>query len=556
MKYVSERMVLFFKKPSFFVLSFIFLANALYSQTIQWGKKFGGTTEESAFGITNDANGNFYVTGYCDGESPFWGEKQPSCFNHDAFAIKFNSDGEMIWINRGGGISTDIGWGINNDQNGNTCIVGTLQGTGVFGNDTLTSNAAKSFFLVKYDSSGNQLWSENQHLGNGSSNGYAVSTNANGDIFITGCFSQGIQLDTNVLVSAGSNDVFLAKYSGEGILQWVKKSGGIGDDEGLGIVTDAEGNCIVTGYYEKTSYFGSDSLMSEGKTDIFVAKYDPNGLLLWLKTFGGKGFDGATAICPDNTGGFYITGYCEDSLQFNNTIFHSPFGLADIVLARFTSDSGNCLWATRAGGHDYDQGYSINADLSGDVYVTGGFRDTALFENNTFYSNGLEDVFVAKYSSTGLLSWVQQYGSTDQDFGYGVVANGPDELFFTGSFKGTIISGDDTLSCSGQNDVFIYKTGANLVGANSEASNSGLELSVYPNPSAGIFNLKIRDDRIKAEEVLVTLFNVLGEIVYQNKKMMNNTFSDSIDISSQARGLFYLKVSGSKMQVVHKVVVE
>src|SRR5262245_44936828 len=119
-------------------------------------------------------------------------------------------------------------------------------------------------------------------------------------------FGSGV-LNQTTLVSAGPTDMFVAKYDSNGMLLWAKRAGGISSDVGQGIAVDGSGNSYVTGIFQGSATFGSGelnqtTLVSAGPTDIFVAKYDSNGMLLWAKRDVGRGRCRGRGIAVDGSG--------------------------------------------------------------------------------------------------------------------------------------------------------------------------------------------------------------------------------------------------------------
>src|SRR5436190_9119984 len=127
-----------------------------------------------------------------------------------------------------------------------------------------------------------------------SSNG--VCTDANGCSYITGSFQNAnISFDSIVLTNQGGNDYFIAKYDGSGNVIWAQSAGGIYDEAGADIVSDASNNVYVTGYFSSPSItFGSFTLnsLNPGSLDIFIVKYNPSGNVVWAQCAGGTTPDG------------------------------------------------------------------------------------------------------------------------------------------------------------------------------------------------------------------------------------------------------------------------
>ena len=120
---------------------------------------------------------------------------------------------------------------------------------------------------------------------------------------------------------------------------WIRSAGSQMIDEGTDISTDDAGN--VTGYFSGTTDFGGIIESSAGITDVFVMKYNTNGVLQWVRTGGGTGNDRGSAIHADNIGNCYVTGYFYGTASFSGTIITSQ-GAQDIFIAKYDSN-GNVL---------------------------------------------------------------------------------------------------------------------------------------------------------------------------------------------------------------------
>ncbi|RPI19275.1 MAG: T9SS C-terminal target domain-containing protein [Ignavibacteriae bacterium] len=120
------------------------------------------------------------------------------------------------------------------------------------------------------------------------------------------------------------------------------------------------------------------------------------------------------------------------------------------------------MWAKRSGGPSSDASKCVVSDVQGNSYVTGRFKGPATFESQTIYSTGANDLYVAKYSSTGNLLWVKQAGSTSQYghiVGRAVDVNSNGDVFVTGDYDSTINFGSGlSISANGHaSDIFVAK---------------------------------------------------------------------------------------------------
>ena len=273
--------------------------------------------------------------------------------------------------------------------------------------------------------------------------GGAITVDAAGNSYISGSFQGTGTFGTTTLISNGGLDIYLAKYDPSGNVVWVRQIGGTGDDQGYGIARDAQGRIYLAGYFVGTVSFGGISLNAVGQRDMFVAQFDTDGNILWAKRAGGAGSVVlAQAIAVDAVGNSYLTGYFTPqdrstaivSVTFGNVILTTRGGGPDIFVAKYDT-SGNCLWVRQGGDSGGDQGAGIAVDGSGNVYVTGSFYLSAKFEGVTL-SSGNYEFFVAKYDTSGGLSWAKGGGGPYEERGFGIVVDQAGNSFVTGYVVG------------------------------------------------------------------------------------------------------------------------
>ncbi|MDD4309565.1 MAG: SBBP repeat-containing protein, partial [Candidatus Cloacimonetes bacterium] len=355
---------------------------------------------------------------------------------------------EWIWAKQAGGTVYDYGQAIATDINGNSYVTGYFYGAATFGSTMLVSSGGSAdIFIAKLDSSGNFLWAK-QAGGTSFDHGYCISTDSNGNCYVTGYFYGTAIFGATTLTSNGSSgygDIFIAKLDANGNYLWVKQAGGTSNDIGYGIATDSNGNSYVTGYFAGTATFGTTSLTSSGGYDIFIAKLDTNGNYLWAKKAGGTSTDEGNGIATDSSGNSYVTGYFNGTATFGTTTLTSNgSSYSDIFIAKLDTN-GNYLWAKNAGGTSGDYGYGISTDSSGNSYVTGYFNGTATFVTTSLTSSGSNDIFIAKLDTDGNYQWAKKAGSASDDYGYGIATDSSGNSYVTGSFLGTATFGSTSL---------------------------------------------------------------------------------------------------------------
>jgi hypothetical protein len=352
---------------------------------VAWAKQLSTTGHAQASGITTDSTGNVYATGLFVGNTTF--ETQlltpPAGNNLSMYVAKYNTDGDIVWINQFDGKA--IGYGVGNDivadGQGNIYVAGHFSDSVSFGSTTLGSDGGMDGFILKQNSNGTILWVK-KIGGAGEGYAYSISVDGAGNVLTSGFFNGDVNFEGNTLTSAGQNDLFIAKHDSDGNLLWVRQSGGTGYDEGVSIAVDEQGNVYTTGHFEGTVMFGTNTLTSTGNRDGFIMKHDADGDILWVKQMGGTDATGhnthSVAIDVNSHGNAYITGIFGATVSFDTYTYNS-FGELDAFVAGYDTD-GNVLWAKQIGGTQQDRGNSIHVDVNGNVIVAGDFYSVVDFD--------------------------------------------------------------------------------------------------------------------------------------------------------------------------------
>jgi Tfp pilus assembly protein PilZ len=529
----------------------------------QWAKSAGGSDFEESYGIAIDGGGNSYVTGYFSSTSITFGTTtltNAGAFNSDMFVVKYDAAGNVVWAKSAGGSDFDQGYGIAVDGSGNSYVTGYFGSTSItFGTTTLFNAGAGPYdmFVVKYDAAGNVVWAKSA---GGSSNdqGLGIAVDGSGNSYVTGYFgSTSITFGTTTLTNAGGGgmeDMFVVKYDTLGNVVWAKSAGWIGSDTGLGIAVDGGGNSYVTGYFSSTSItFGTTTLTNAGagNADMFVVKYDNLGNVVWAKSAGGSDGDNAAGIAVDGGGNSYVTGsFKSTSITFGTTTLTNAGAFnSDMFVVKYDA-AGNVVWAKSAGGSDYDIGYDIAVDGSGNSYVTGYFYSTSItFGTTTLFNAGAFDMFVVKYAAAGNVVWAKSAGGSNDDQGLGIAVDGSGNSYVTGSFYSTSITfGTNTLTNAGAafTDMFFAKL--NLINNVNEISQDNL-FSVFPNPAQSVINIKAGSKLIGE---VYTIYDNTGRVVLSGKL---NTESTTIELGNLSGGIYMFSV-GENMKQTFKVIKE
>jgi hypothetical protein len=132
-------------------------------------------------------------------------------------------------------------------------------------------------------------------------------------------------------------DIFLAKYDASGDVIWAHSAGSTGDDRGMDVSVDAAGNAYLAGYVHGNADFSGTPLPSIGNADIIVAKYAPDGTFQWVQQAGGNSVDHANGIAVDGTGNCYVTGSFRFAANFGSHQINAQGSLSDFFVAKVGS---------------------------------------------------------------------------------------------------------------------------------------------------------------------------------------------------------------------------
>jgi len=217
-----------------------------------------------------------------------------------------------------GGVLEDTGGSIGVDSKGNVFVAGSFRVTAAFGSKTATSAGATDGFLAKVDPTGKVLWVLS--VGNTLLNSLGATVDsAAGQAYIWGTFSGSMSVGSKVVTSKGGSDVFVAKVDTDGKVMWAVSAGG-GKGDGIYATTlDASGNLYVMGYIKSPAVFGTRALTTSLGSEAFLARLTPSGA--WsstpFRTFGeNKIYPRDVAV--DSTGNIYVTGFFDkDKVTFN-----------------------------------------------------------------------------------------------------------------------------------------------------------------------------------------------------------------------------------------------
>jgi hypothetical protein len=387
----------------------------------------GGSGADWAQAIAVDSSGNAYVTGYAGSDQTTFpvtvGPDLTYAGNfHDVFVAKVNASGTaLVYCGYIGGSGDEKAYGIAVDGNRNAYVTGYTYSSEttfpVTGGPDLTYNGGWDAFVAKVNASGTALVYCGYIGGTGNDVGYGIRVDGNGNAYVTGYAGSDqtsfpVTGGPDLTFNGGSYDAFVAKVNASGTaLVYCGYIGGSGDDEGMGVAVDGNGNAYVTGLTGSTQATfpvtaGPDLTFNGGTSDAFVAKVNASGTaLVYCGYIGGSGNDYGNGVALDGNGNAYVTGFTYSSettfpvtagpdLTFNG-------GSYDAFVAKVNASGTALLYCGYIGGGGSDSGQGIAVDGSGNAYVTGyAGSDEATFPvtvgPDLTFNGGTDDAFIAK----------------------------------------------------------------------------------------------------------------------------------------------------------------
>lgn len=501
----------------------VFVVKYDMNGNVLWAKQAGGKSSDIGVAISTDSQGNIIVLGRFLSDSIFFAGQTISNVSNleygftylsDIFCVKYDSNGNILWIKHSGSNGEDIGNDISTDNYGNIIFTGYFRGNSIiFGTDTLLNadtTFTKDFFLVKCDSAGNVLWANRSGF-TGDDQGNGVDIDTNGNCIVVGYFNSfSITFGLNNLINNGNTDIFVVKYDSMGNNIWASNVGGSMTDIGIDVSTDFKNKSILTGNFRSSSiFFGTDTLNNSGYEDVFIAKFNECDLSVTVyKTdiFCNGDNDGSITVTPN--AGISPFSYLWSNGETNPSITGLDSGFYTITV----SDASGCVIVKNT--------Y---------IYEPPGIY---LMWNTTPDSgsgNGTATVIVFGFNSPYTYLW--STGDTTLQ-----VSNLISQYYS--------ITVTDAYGCSVLVDSIYIDIYTDIYNA---IYNSSPAIKINPNPSSdGIFYIS----NIQNKKYNFAVTNILGETIYKSEN-----FNSIIDLSKHSKGIYFIIVNSQDKSLNKKLII-
>lgn len=528
------------------IVIILFSSSFLYSQfSQQWVARYNGPANsyEAAADILSDNDGNIYVAGSTYNT------------NYDYVLIKYNPVGTIIWVKQynGTGNSSDFISAMNLDNSGNIIVTGRSIGVG---------SALEDCVTIKYDSDGNVLWVQRYNGGN-IDVGNELTIDQNDNIYVCGSkyraagnpdylvikyqpngtiewlqtynsidnkedYGKDIKVDQygNVFVTGSSYttpdfDYLTVKYSSAGVYKWEKRyHGGNGDDYSNSLAVDGDSNIYITG---KSKGTGTNF-------DIMTINYSSDGVAKWqTRTNGGANSnDEGNVITLDLNGNIIVAGY-----------LYYLFSKEDMAVIKYNPD-GNILWTyTYAGSTTRDDRlFYIFADSEGNIFVSGSSDST-----------NISDCISFRLDPEGNQQWLHNYNgpanNDDSPAGITIDVKGYTYILCTSVGIGTGF------------DIATIKL-AQTIGINPVSNEVPTDFSLgqnYPNPLNPVS--RIRFSVKNSSGVKIELFDAKGSSsgILVNEHLPAGIYETDVNAGMLSSGVYFYRMTADDFSATKKMII-
>jgi hypothetical protein len=374
--------------------------------TAVWAFRFGATSSLNPRAVGVDGAGDVIATGSFSGTLNFGGTPLTGDTAGDIFLVKLSgATGAYVWSKSYGSSGTDLVSGLAVDSNHDIVIVGSYKCAGLpcqtqptltFGGATFTNAGDYDGWIAKLSgTNGGHIWSAAfGSTGHDFANGVAVA--GNGDVAVTGSFSGTVNFGDGPRSSAGLMDIFIARYSSAGTLQYTQRYGSTGDDQGNAVSVGTAGQTFFLGTFSGTVNFGGPTpLTANGSSASVVAKYTLAGANAWAETFDSTGTVLGADVGAIPGAVVVIASFC-GSVTLGTQTLSSATACPDydILVTQLADTDGTPAAAVRHGGTGSEIGASVSVASDGRIFTAGSFTGFAEFGGNAYQSKGSFDGFI------------------------------------------------------------------------------------------------------------------------------------------------------------------
>ncbi|MFN8398222.1 MAG: T9SS type A sorting domain-containing protein [Bacteroidia bacterium] len=401
-------------------LTDVFLAKFDPNGQLAWAKRYGWYSNEFAHGLAFDNWGNVIMVGEYQDSSIFEGDTLWSgdtlyygapAETYDVFWVRVTPSGVMEKVWADGWFGSEAFYEVSVSPNDLLYFSGMYR---TFNNWTFASiydvrgwgRGYDDAIWVRSDTAGvmdHKAIAEGRYV----DRGHALDLIGDSLVVMGGTFQDTCYFIDSVdyRVTGFEDDVFVAAYGDTGAIRWVVVGGSHGVDHLNALITDAQGNSYFAGAFDSVFTMDGQTVTGSGMLDGYVGKIDMSGNLLWLRKFGGAGFDMVRDLRLMASGDLLVTGYFQRTMDLGSgvTVTLADTTDQDAYVAKI-DNNGNAIWLKNLGGDNPDVGVAVAEDAAGYIYAVGTFTGVGTFGQLSDTAEGGEDVYLLRMNADGAVS--------------------------------------------------------------------------------------------------------------------------------------------------------
>ena len=527
-----------------------------FSQDWEWVRSIGGYDMDLCKAVATDNLGNIYVLGEYHSSSMFSQlDTLPLIGSKDCFLMKLDKNGDEHWIKRIGSTKLNIDSGEYVSRLVIDTVNNSIYVSGMFFANLLVdtvyitgSPLFRNYFVAKFDSDGHCLWVNNAgSCGSAGVNSLLIESNGN---VVTLIHNKGGGTISGLPVVPG---LVMVKMDPNGNIFMAKSI----SPNSSGSISSINNDYVISGVTDD----GIDSVQIDTiklKThgfshDIFISRFDSSGNVKWAQVAGGAGFDFVSGVRVDGQNNIYTYGYTygqsNNTCYFQNDSIVSPNG-TDVYLYK-CDENGTLIWLkslqTSITGNS---GYAVGLDVNDNVYINGTFSGSAVFGNDTISASSVLDMFITAYSPSGVCLGADHLQQTE---GLSLAIDFEGNVVAVGNFGYQIIAGNDTVQTVALDDGYIIKRASFTTGIVEQRLKKN-NLVIYANPTTGICRVQLPLEFQNEQELYFNLIDNSGRVL--ESKIINKENGLELNLNTYAKGIYIVTLSSKTASYKGNVVFE
>jgi hypothetical protein len=287
--------------------------------------------------------------------------------------------------------------------------------------------------------------------------GYTVAGDSAGNVVVAGSFQGTADLAGVILTSAGGSDIFVAKYAPDGTALWARRIGGKGNEMATSVAIGSTGDILVGGASDGSIDYDGTVLGGGGAAGTLLLQLDKFGNVAMARAYGGDSYGTIVGVAVAADGSVALCGAYQGTIDLGAGPLPAAQGTYDAFLARFDPTAMKLVYAKHLGGDGVDLAQGVAFGPKGVLAVIGSFSGTGDFGSGARTAVGKSDVFAGAFDKLGTLAWNRYYGGLDTDDGRSIAFDPAGDIFLAGGFGSTVDFGHGPVNSQGLIDGFVLK---------------------------------------------------------------------------------------------------